>query len=93
MKSILRTFLAAFTAAALLAACGQKEGAGSGQGRGLRKITIAQYGEVFWYAPVYVTFAEGFFADEGLDVTFVSTGGDEKTWAALVSGAPVSPGA
>lgn len=28
----------------------------------------------------------GYFAEEGLDVSLVTTGGDEKTWAAVISG-------
>jgi NitT/TauT family transport system substrate-binding protein len=52
----------------------------------LQKITIAEFGEVFLYAPLYVADAAGFFEEEGLDVTIVPTGGDEKTFAALLSG-------
>ncbi|WP_321471516.1 ABC transporter substrate-binding protein [uncultured Paludibaculum sp.] len=52
----------------------------------LRSITIAQYGDVFLYAPLYIAKDAGFFARKGLDVSLVSTGGDEKTWAAVISG-------
>lgn len=51
-----------------------------------RKITIAQYGDVFVYAPLYIAKDAGLFAKRGLDVSLVSTGGDEKTWAAVISG-------
>jgi len=54
--------------------------------RRLKSITIAQFGEVFLYAPLYVAKDGNFFSKRGLDVSFVSTGGDEKTWAAVVSG-------
>lgn len=50
------------------------------------KITIAEFGEVFIYAPLYIAQEKGFFAEEGLDVSIVPTGGDEKTFAALLSG-------
>ena len=50
------------------------------------KITIAQYGHVFLYLPLYVAKAKGFFSQQGLDVSLVSTGGDEKTFAAVASG-------
>jgi NitT/TauT family transport system substrate-binding protein len=50
-----------------------------------QKITIAQFGHVFLYIPVYVAQNKGFFAEEGLEVQLVSTGGDEKTFAAVAS--------
>jgi len=50
------------------------------------KVVIAQYGDVFIYAPLYVAIDGGYFAEEGLDVSLVTTGGDEKTWAAVISG-------
>lgn len=51
-----------------------------------REVTIAQAGDFFLYAPLYVALDAGFFAKQGLDVRIVSTGGDDKTWAAVVSG-------
>ncbi len=51
-----------------------------------RKVVVAQFGDVFLYAPIYLAKDAGFFAKRNLDVSFVSTGGDEKTWAAVVSG-------
>ncbi len=50
------------------------------------KVTIAQFGHIFVYMPLYVAQQKGYFREEGFDVTFVNTGGDEKTFAALVSG-------
>jgi NitT/TauT family transport system substrate-binding protein len=52
----------------------------------LKPITIAQFGHVFLYMPLYVAVRKGFFKDEGLDVRLVSTGGDEKTFTAVVTG-------
>ena len=52
----------------------------------LQKITIAQAFEVFLYAPLYVAQEKGFFKDEGLDVNITTAGGDEKAFAALLSG-------
>ena len=48
-------------------------------------VTIAQAGDFYLYAPLYVAADKGFFANNGLDVSIVSTGGDEKTWAAVIS--------
>lgn len=50
-----------------------------------RKITIAQAGDFFLYAPLYIAIDAGLFAKNGLNVNLVSTGGDDKTWAAVVS--------
>lgn len=52
----------------------------------LKPITIAQFGHVFLYMPLYVALRKGFFKDEGLDVRLVSTGGDEKTFTAVITG-------
>jgi NitT/TauT family transport system substrate-binding protein len=55
-------------------------------GIGLQKIKVAEFGELFLYAPVYVAQEKGFFKEQGLDVEIFPTGGDEKTFAALLSG-------
>lgn len=51
-----------------------------------KSITIAQFGHVFLYLPLYIADQKGFFEQQGLDVNLVSTGGDDKTFAAVVSG-------
>jgi NitT/TauT family transport system substrate-binding protein len=51
-----------------------------------QKVTIAQFGDFFLYAPLYIGIDAGFFAQNGLDVSLISTGGDEKSWAAVMSG-------
>lgn len=71
-----------------LAACtrDEKKKEAAGQHKELEKITIAQFGHVFVYLPIYIAKEKGFFKDQGLEVTYVSTGGDEKTFAAVISG-------
>ena len=51
-----------------------------------QSVTIAQAGDFYLYAPLYIALDKGFFAANGLDVSIVSTGGDEKTWAAVIAG-------
>lgn len=51
----------------------------------LKKVTVAQAFEVFLYAPLYIAQDKGFFTEEGLDVSLVTAGGDEKAFAALLS--------
>jgi len=54
--------------------------------KALTPVTIAEYGEFPLYASLYVAFIKGYFRDEGLDVTIVPAGGDEKVFAALLAG-------
>jgi NitT/TauT family transport system substrate-binding protein len=49
-------------------------------------ITIAEFGDLLIYLPVYIAQEQGFFFTNGLDPKFVTTGNDDKTFAALVSG-------
>lgn len=64
----------------------QSDGGGTDGTGALRRITVAQFGDFFLYAPLYVAVDGGFFRKEGLDVSIVNTGGDDKTWAAVLSG-------
>src|SRR5271155_1175988 len=56
------------------------------QAKPVQHVTIAQFGHVFLYMPLYVAIDKGFFKEEGLDVKLVSTGGDEKTFTAVSTG-------
>lgn len=49
------------------------------------KITVAEVTRSIFYAPLYVSINEGYFKDEGLDVTLITTPGSDKTMAALLS--------
>jgi len=86
MKQLSR--LGMIAVCALLTACGNAESTkpNSVSDRALTPITIAQFGHVFVYMPLYVAIEQDFFKDDGLDVKLVSTGGDEKTFAAVASG-------
>ena len=52
---------------------------------GLTKLTVAEVTHSVFYAPQYVAASQGFFEEEGLEVTFVNTNGADKTMAALLS--------
>ena len=69
-----------------LVGCGSQATNESTAGQTLQNITIAQFGHVFVYIPLYVALDQGFLKDEGLEVKLVSTGGDEKTFAAVATG-------
>lgn len=51
-----------------------------------QKVVVAQFGDLLLYLPLYIAKEEGIFAKYGLDVEVVSTGGDDKTFAAVLSG-------
>ncbi len=49
------------------------------------KITVAEVTRSIFYAPMYVALNEGYFQEEGLDVTLITTPGSDKTMSALLS--------
>ena len=55
-------------------------------GQQAAKIKVAQFGDVFLYMPLYIAKDKGFFQQQGLDVDIINTGGDDKTFAAVISG-------
>lgn len=49
------------------------------------KITVAEVTRSIFYAPFYVSINNGYFEDEGLDITLITTPGSDKTMSALLS--------
>ncbi|MGH8328627.1 MAG: ABC transporter substrate-binding protein, partial [Steroidobacteraceae bacterium] len=54
--------------------------------KGLTKITLVQSSQSLNFVPIYVAQTEGYFKDEGLDVTVVLAGGGPKAMTALIGG-------
>ncbi len=79
-------FLLLGTGILIFIALGIYEGGGTLTPHRPERVVIAQAGDFFLYAPLYEAIDGGYFADEGLDVSLITTGGDEKTWAAVISG-------
>ena len=52
----------------------------------LTKITLNEVAHSIFYAPQYVAIEEGYFKDEGLDLTLVTGFGADKTMTAVISG-------
>lgn len=71
--------------ALLLSGCGDKKSSGSGSG-GSTKVTLNEVAHSIFYAPMYVAIEEGYFADEGIDLTLVTGFGADKTMTAVLSG-------
>lgn len=82
MKKVIFLILAAFF---IVCGCNSSKT----KTKSLQKVQVAQFGEVFIYMPVYLADSKGFFKDEGLEISLTSTGGDDKTFAALISGSAI----
>lgn len=52
----------------------------------LIKVTLNEVAHSIFYAPQYVAIEEGYFKDEGLDLTLVTGFGADKTMTAVISG-------
>ena len=51
----------------------------------LTKVTLNEVAHSIFYAPQYVAIEEGYFKDEGLDLTLVTGFGADKTMTAVIS--------
>ena len=52
----------------------------------LTKVTLNEVAHSIFYAPQYVAIEEGYFKDEGLNLTLVTGFGADKTMTAVISG-------
>lgn len=52
----------------------------------MTKITLNEVAHSIFYAPMYVAIEEGYFAEEGIDLTLVTGFGADKTMTALLAG-------
>ena len=57
-----------------------------GREEGLTKVTLNEVAHSIFYAPQYVAIEEGYFAEEGIDLTLVTGFGADKVLTALISG-------
>ncbi len=60
--------------------CGGKDG-----GDGLTPVTLSEVAHSIFYAPQYVAIEEGYFEEEGIDLTLVNSAGADKVMTALIS--------
>lgn len=66
----------------LLCGCNQK----NTDNDELTEVTLNEVAHSVFYAPMYVAIEEGYFADEGIDITLVTGYGADKTMTALLTG-------
>lgn len=64
----------------------QKKQSGQTPPGQVEKVSVAQFGDLLIYLPLYIAKHQGLFSEQGLDVNIISTGGDEKTFAAVAAG-------
>lgn len=71
---------------ALVPGCGSGQTDDATAKGGKNKIVLNEVAHSCFYAPMYVAIEEGYFEEEGLDVTLVTGFGADKTMTALLSG-------
>lgn len=80
--SLAAAIVLAVTALPITAFAAKKDGAEEK----LTKVTLNEVAHSIFYAPQYVAIEEGYFAEEGLDLTLVTGFGADKVLTALISG-------
>jgi len=87
-KNIFKKFICLGMSLMLLSAtvvgCG-KATASSEDVTGLTKVTLNEVAHSIFYAPMYVAIEEGYFAEEGIDLTLVTGFGADKTMTAVLT--------
>ena len=66
----------------LFTACGTKEVTNTKE---LTKLTLNEVAHSIFYAPMYVAIEEGYFTEEGIDITLVTGFGADKTMTAVLT--------
>ncbi len=89
MKKIIRKTSALLFAlvifSGILAGCaGKTDDADAAQGS-LKPVTLNEVAHSIFYAPMYVAIEEGYFAEEGIDITLITGFGADKTMTAVLT--------
>lgn len=87
MKKILCLLLTAVIITGTLSGCTKQTASGSGSSSGGNTpVVLNEVAHSIFYAPMYVAIEEGYFAEEGIDLTLVTGFGADKTMTALLTG-------
>ena len=81
MKKLCSLWLVLLLCATLFTGCGSEKA-----GSHLTKVTLNEVAHSIFYAPMYVAIEEGYFEEEGIDLTLVTGFGADKTMTALLTG-------
>ena len=85
MKKILCLFLTMIIVMGCLGGCAGSKSAGSSTS-GKTPVVLNEVAHSIFYAPMYVAIEEGYFAEEGIELTLVTGFGADKTMTALLTG-------
>ncbi|MGN0430851.1 MAG: ABC transporter substrate-binding protein [Lachnospiraceae bacterium] len=80
MKKLCSLSLVLLLCVSLFAGCGNKS-----TGNNLTKVTLNEVAHSIFYAPMYVAIENGYFEEEGIDLTLVTGFGADKTMTALLT--------
>lgn len=88
MKKAITILLTALLTAVSLLGCGGKSTSAQGASStsSLQKVTLNEVAHSLFYAPLYVAIEEGYFEEEGIDLTLVTGFGADKTMTAVLTG-------
>lgn len=85
-KKLLSLFLTALCAVSLLTGCGDSKDKETSSTAKNTPVILNEVAHSIFYAPLYVAIEEGYFADEGIDLTLITGFGADKTMTALLTG-------
>lgn len=87
MKKTGSYLLAALFLIAALAGCGAGDGSTKAPAASVKTpVVLNEVAHSIFYAPMYVAIEEGYFAEEGIELTLVTGFGADKTMTALLTG-------
>jgi len=86
-KKITGLLLTALLIIGALSGCGRKgdEQPGTDSGASSKEVTLNEVAHSIFYAPMYVAIEEGYFKEEGIDLTLVTGFGADKTMTAVLT--------
>ena len=83
-KKLFALFLSSLCAMSLLTGCGDSKTSYSALTE-TTPVTLNEVAHSIFYAPMYVAIEEGYFEEEGIDLTLVTGFGADKTMTALLT--------